>query len=805
MPHEPADSLFSPRPAAAAAAALMLGAACAWPGLSAAQTPPVPSAPPRAAPAATGPRLLPLEVTINGAPMGNWTLLEVEGRLYAPADAFEEWRLSRATNAEPVSYRSQAWYPLSSVPGYQARFDFATQAVNLQFSPQAFAATRLSTALEASTARTPSSPAAFANYDLSYTAGNQRGATGQRELGALVELGLTSNLGVLTSTHVGRGLTSSDPAAPRATRRLETTFTRDFPDEKVSLVLGDSSTRSGLWGRPVYFGGFKLTRNFSLAPGFITQPLPVLSGLSSAPSTVELYINDALRQTSQVPTGPFAIDNFPAVAGSGQARVVVRDLLGRETVLVQSFFTSAELLDQGLSDWSVEAGAERQGLGVANADYGHRFASGFWRYGLNKWLTVEGRGEWARSLHNAGVGATAALPFAMLGQAAVAASRHDTAGSGALWLAGVEHDGGPYGFTLRAEGASRGYRQVGQADGTLLYRLQLSATFNYASQRWGSFGASFARIDSYDRGPLSSLGANYTIRVGERASVTVSALRVTGPSSASSVGVTLLVPMDGQTLSAGASHKGGLVEGYAGASRNLSESTGLGWRTLAGSRSRQPFAEGGVYYQGTRGLLTADLNAGADQQTLRLGAVGGVVAMDGQVFASRRLDDSFALVEVPGLPGIGIGFQGSSLTRTDAHGKALLPRLLPFQPNSIRLNANELPISAEIDSIEQIVVPAGRAAVKVTFPVRTGRAALLRVVLDDGEPAPAGAEIRIEGDKQDFFVARRGEAFVTGLQPGSKVTLTHKGQRCALAFELPPGQADDIARVGPLSCKGVKR
>ncbi len=38
---------------------------------------------------------MPLEVSINGAKTGNWLLLERGGVLYAPADAFEEWRLNR--------------------------------------------------------------------------------------------------------------------------------------------------------------------------------------------------------------------------------------------------------------------------------------------------------------------------------------------------------------------------------------------------------------------------------------------------------------------------------------------------------------------------------------------------------------------------------------------------------------------------------------------------------------------------------------------------------------------------------------
>ena len=51
-------------------------------------------------------RLLPLEVFINSAKGGVWTLLERNGILYAPEDAFEEWRLVPRSSEQdiPVSY-----------------------------------------------------------------------------------------------------------------------------------------------------------------------------------------------------------------------------------------------------------------------------------------------------------------------------------------------------------------------------------------------------------------------------------------------------------------------------------------------------------------------------------------------------------------------------------------------------------------------------------------------------------------------------------------------------------------------------
>ena len=80
----------------------------------------------------------------------------------------------------------------------------------------------------------------------------------------------------------------------------------------------------------------------------------------------------------------------------------LRDVLGRETVIVQPFFTHASLLEEGLSDWSLEAGATRRNLGLDNANYGEGFASGIWRRGISNEFTLEGRGEVARRRSSAG-------------------------------------------------------------------------------------------------------------------------------------------------------------------------------------------------------------------------------------------------------------------------------------------------------------------------------------------------------------------------------------------------------------------
>lgn len=759
-----------------------------------------------AVPAANPPardKLMPLQVFINSAPGGDWVLLDRDGVLFAPEDAFDEWRLARQPGLPALKARGQNWLPLSTIAGYDAKFNYADQSVQLSFSPGAFEATHLRQQAAIRPQLTPATPALFLNYDLSYTDSAYRSAPSDRQLGALTELGLSGNAGVFTSSFVGQNLTGSSQMQPRSWRRLETTFTRDFLDSGVTFKAGDSTTRRGLWGRPVYFGGLQVGTNFGLTPGFISQPIPILQGTSTAPSTVELYVNDVLRQTSSVPTGPFTIANFPMLTSSGDARMVVVDALGRQTVIDQPFFTHPSLLEEGLSDWSMEAGAARLNLGTQNFTYGQRFTSAMARHGFSKRLTVDTQAEVGEQTRDGGMGISYALPYFVLGQVAASASHDRSAGDGRDWLVGLHRADLRHNFSATLERATVTYRQIAMGPGFLPYREQLSGNYSYTLRdNSGSLALGVARIDTYTAGTITTWSGNYSTRIAGNGSLTYTLARLTGATRGFSIGASVLLPLYRLTnLTSGVMHKnGGYNEGYVSASKNLGNDDGTGWRALGGNRGGRNYAEAGYYYQSDRGLLTSDANASLDQRVVRLGAQGGVVMMDGRAFMTRRVQDSFALVEVPGYADIGVRFQNTVWTHTGKDGVALLPRLLPYQRNSIQLDPSELPIGAELDSIEQVVVPAQRTGVKVVFPVRSGQSALIHIVMPGGEDAPPGAAVTVEGDSEVFYVARRGEAFVTGMKGDSVLHMTASGKACSFKVSLPPANADSIPRVGPVTC-----
>ena len=220
---------------------------------------------------AIGGRILPMEVTINGAKSGTWLFVERPGALYVQRDAFEEWRIVVNADTKAIEFKGQQYLPLSAVPGFNAKIDFANQSVDLLFSPQSFEQTRFAGPISKRPVISPVLASVFFNYDINYAKSYLRAAPSVEDLSALTEIGLSTGLGVLTNSASARNLTNDKALETKSEwLRLETTFTKDLPELNRTLWLGDTSTRTGMLGRNVYFGGVRFGTNFALTPGYVS-------------------------------------------------------------------------------------------------------------------------------------------------------------------------------------------------------------------------------------------------------------------------------------------------------------------------------------------------------------------------------------------------------------------------------------------------------------------------------------------------------------------------------------------------------
>jgi outer membrane usher protein len=563
------------------------------------------------------------------------------------------------------------------------------------------------------------------------------------------------------------------------------------------LRVGDAVSAAGSWGRPVRFGGLRWGSAFDTAPGFVTAPTLALAGQTALPSEVEVYVNDALQRRQQVAPGPFTITDVPAVTGDGSLRMVVRDLLGREQVVLVPYYAGLGLLRPGLDDWSVEAGALRRDWGLDSNDYGEAFAAATWRHGFAQAFTGESHAELRPKRQAAGLGGALGTELGTV-SASLAGSR-SPGGGGVLGRLGWDYSGPRLGLGLTAEQASPAFSQLGLDDPRRL-RARQQARASAGDPQLGSVAVSVSRL-TYWREQEGATVSSLTHAVGLGWGTVISSATWTLPEHDRrdlTVGLTLVVPLAEATTATGGWSRSSTAgsRGYVQASRVPRDDEDWGVRALHEEGTVERSAVGGTL--NTRMATLAVDAAQADGiQSLRLQAQGSVVAAGGGAFAGRGLGESFAVVDTGGHAGVGINRDNRRVATTDGDGRALVVGLRPYEANRIAIDPSDLPPEVETPALHQAVVPWRGAGSLVRFPLSTSRAAILRLVRPGGLPVPVGARAMVGGRPLDIPVGYDGQLLIApGDRPGM-VEVAWPGGGCRA--ELPPGGGAVLTTV-PAEC-----
>lgn len=187
----------------------------------------------------------------------------------------------------------------------------------------------------------------------------------------------------------------------------------------------------------------------------------------------------------------------------------------------------------------------------------------------------------------------------------------------------------------------------------------------------------------------------------------------------------------------------------------------------------------------------------------RASASGGVAILNQGVFMSRRINDSFALVYVPDFPGVRVYADNQVVAHTDSKGRALIPRLRSYQKNAIRIEQADLPMDAQVDSVELDLVPYFRSGVVAKFPVKQQQQRLIKVAAENGSPIPAGAVAYFIPENTEFPIGLEGEIFLTGLTAKNHIRINWNQQSCDIEVAFTKS-ADPLPFLGTYTCRGVK-
>ena len=640
------------------------------------------------------------------------------------------------------------------------------------------------------------------NYDIVGTyADGQTGASG------LLDLRAFSPWGIVSSGWLAYAGATSSGSGKNTAIRLDSTYSFADVNTLRRYSLGDFITGGLAWTRPIHLEGVQVRSDFSMRPDLVTFPLPSVSGSVAVPSTLDVLADGNLVISREIDAGPFEIPQLPVITGAGTISMTVTNALGQQVNVTQPFYASSALLSPGLQTFAVQAGLVRRNWGSVSNDYGKIAGTAMYRRGMTPKFTVEGSVEGTPGTAMVGAGGVAQIGTLGVINFSMATSM-GTGHPGAQFSIGAQRIGRVFSLGASAIVAGHNFLDVAAINGAPVPRKQLGANAGLSMRRFGTVGVAYAGLDqgnspnpvALDIVPAQHshiFSANYSIQV-HRMSIYATEFRDFASSgSTNGLQVGLIIPF-GKRSSVGVS---GASDGSGQVQVQQSAALIGEWgyqAYVSAPNSPHEFAQ--VEYKSPWALLTAGVDHNDAETTLRMEAQGAVSFVDGGLFPSNTVYDSFAIVDTSPMAHVHVLQENRDAGKTDSAGRLLVPDMRAFDLNHIAIDPADIPQDATIAITTREVRPQDRSGVVVKFPVKISHGAILRLVDGAGVAVPLGSTATLLAAGTTVPVGYDGDAYVEDLNAHNKVEVERPdGRRCSVVFDYQPVPGE-IPAIGPLRC-----
>jgi len=679
----------------------------------------------------------------------------------------------------------------SLAPDVTYTFDTQSGTLRLKVAPSLLPATTIEMrSIRPAGLTYESSPSAFLNYSLNLQNGGG--------LSSFITPSLFTESGVSIE---GILFYNSAYTTPQETPvRLMSSLIVDDTERLARLTVGDAIANAGLIGGQAYMGGITYATNFALDPYFIYFPSPTMTGALTMPSTAYVYINGVLTRTIELPPGQFTLQDLPLQAGAGNAQVVIRNPFGVQQTLMMPYYLSTSVLKTGLQQYSYSLGYVRENFGISNFDYTQPAFSMWHRYGLADWLTPGIYFQTQPGLFSGGPELTLRLPVGQLGlNAAFSRSSAGSGESGAVsytWLSpssfsfgGIVQYTSPHFATL---GLLPQYdRPLLEAD--LFAGIQLTERV--------SITPSLIYNDFRDAGRSWSASVLGMVQLWDGLNLQINVSRSYSVATRASTDIYVALNWALGSTIATAFHDTFMGEGV-NVQRGLPLGPGYGYQVQAQTGpSPQGLAQ--FQYNGDYGYYELDESNVGGHNLASLTLAGGLVAIGGGVFATRPIQDSYALLRVPDVKGVTGYLSNQPMGKTDSNGDLLVPDLISYYGNDLAIKDTDIPVDYNVGATHLTVATPYRGGAVVNFPVSRRQAFLGRLKVSHAGKLeiPSFGEIDLTAPgKPSSPIGRRGEFYLENIPPGSYPAVVHySGGECEMTLRIPKSSAK-VVKLGELTC-----
>ncbi|MBK5259183.1 MAG: fimbrial biogenesis outer membrane usher protein, partial [Thermoanaerobaculia bacterium] len=539
---------------------------------------------------------------------------------------------------------------------------------------------------------------------------------------------------------------------------------------------------------------------------FIRYPAMQVRGLATTPSDVEIYVNGALVDRRRVEPGQFELRNLPVSSGTGMTRIVVRDVYGNEQVQTNSYYYSTAVLAPGMNEYSYSTGFLRGSTFAdpeISRDYGDLAFAGTHRRGINNYLTLGGRAEITAAVRSAGP--SAALRTRM-GDFELAAGASDADGRrGSAGLFGYNFLTRRFSLGLSVRAQSREYAHLALTPEAERPLLDVNLFGSVIVLRRTSLTAQISSLNMRDGADTKRVAVGTNLSFGRYANVFVS---VGGSHSNQNFEPEYILGLSlnaGTNVSASisAARRNGENQVTTELQRPLPIGTGYGFRIGSTVTDEEPSVPAIAQYQTDFGRYEIGFDP-VNSSDPTISASGGLVLGGGALMFTRAVQDSYAIVRVPGVEGVRVYASNQVIGRTNRRGNLLVPNLLSYYGNQIRINDQDVPLDYNVFATEKVIAPPYRGGAIVQFPVAVVRSVEGSVIVrsSKGEQVPTFGQLTLSrnGKQEISPLGTAGEFYMENLEPGSWDALVEwEDGTCRFALVVPAGSEPSVP-LGSLTC-----
>ena len=605
---------------------------------------------------------------------------------------------------------------------------------------------------------------------------------------------------------------------------------RDITAAQAQLTLGEFYTPGNLFDS-FSFTGVQLRSDERMLPDSMRGFAPVVRGVADTTAKVSVRQGQNLLHETTVPPGPFAIDDLNSAGYAGDLNVTITEADGRTKSFVVPYASMAQLLRPGSSRFSLSAGRYRDD----SLDTLPGFVQGTYQYGLSNLWTGYGGSILAQDYRawQGGVALSTSLGAVALDLThSQASGLNDSEADGPTQLSGrslrlsynklIETTA--TNFSVAAyRFSSEGYlnfdeyarlRDSPSQDRSFKQRSRLQLSLSQPiGERMGQLNFSGLAQDYWrrDQGRDLSYQVGYSNSYSWGSfSFSAARTRSAGGSMDNQYLLSISLPLGRSRyspyLSSSINYDGSGNHGVnSSLSGSLGENAQVGY-SLYGSRDRYAGQSnsnygGNLRYDAAHANYNLSASRGQNYQQASFAMQGTLVAHPGGINATSGQGETMAVLEAAGAKGAQV--LSNANTRIADNGYAVVTGLTPYRRNDMALDPKGTSRDVELEMTSQQTAPRAGAVVMLRYPTVVGTAVLLKLVRDDGQMIPLGAQVLGANGEVLTQVGQGGRAFVRGLEgQGQLLIQWGAGQSCLASYRMPsaPSSNDEYYQQLELPC-----